>query len=850
MTFSFSCSTLRCWLRIGLCLLIATLPLSAQPATATEPRLLGPAVYGSTFVAAFHPGDPETFVTGTDVSGFYITRDGGKKWTVIRGDAAMAHAGPGSRGAWSAAFDPNHPDTLWLGGQLGLFKSTDGGHTASLSQPSMIGSIAVDPRDSRIVYAGNGAMKRLGKLPWSPGFLYKTTDGGQNWQHLNPGNLPAPKIKGRNWTHIAIDPNSPFIQGEGHQRLYAIDYDELWISEDAGATWASLASHAPGSEKQAKLLGDLVLAPGDNGETTLFATYRLLASNEGQTIIGGPYRSDDRGRTWTPIHDGLADDYPRLLDSQWVHSTIGWSPAAKKRLYWSTALNVYRSDDLGKTWRPLMKPSLDEDWLMGWSNDRLSPLWETGDKVTFPESREALRLWRNDSNFKKPFYGFVWAGNELAVSPVSADHLLCAGSAVRLTTDGGATWDEPMFEYGEAHKPNRFGKRPPMLYTHKVRSTGAQVIVANRIAFDPFDPKTLAIAYMDYGLFISRDNGNWWEWSWEGLKEPFSRLLTRNVIYDPAVAGRLYTVGGKYDGGGAYPHRSDDGGKTFTPLTLEPLLQQARELGVKAYCTDILLDPASPPDARTLYVTTTLGLYKSEDGGQQWRETSHGIHPALFGVGHTSEGYARLTLDPQNHQRLYFIHNGRIPARGSTAARGNNTPAFSGLYVTQNGGEEWKRLAADQIGPVASFSVAQSQPERLFAVAAAPGTGNTGVSTRADLWRSDDAGATWEKLATPSESLTGAYVHPKDANLVYLLTHTIKDPQKEPTALHRSRDGGKTWERVEMPGLVMGVTPFASNTIAFSPHDAERLYIISNCGVWEVRDPVPPGHAGSTNSLR
>lgn len=813
-----------------------TASLSLQGREAPKGRYIGPAVYGSVFAVDFHPNEKETFVVGTDMGMFFITRDTGKSWTVIEGDGTLGHAGPGSRGAWSAAFDPVNPDTLWLGGQLGLFKSVDGGRTASLKLLSMIGCIAVDPRDPNVIYAGNGAYMRANRRAWSPGLLYKTVDGGKNWQPLLAGVRDEKAAAGRNWTRIVIDSSSAFIEGEGHQRIYAIEHDVLWVSENAGRSWQSLAQYAPGIREGGGLISDLNLIPRENGQSTLVAAFRLYRPKKDgkytkEPYQGGPYRSEDHGKTWQPLTGDLVEKViPQQGASQWWHSTIGWSPASPNTLHWGTMHNTYRSDDFGQTWKQLMRPALDEEWFSGWGNDTMSPLWNPGDKLQEKSLVNNRRLYSQGTNFTKPFYGYVWAGNSIAVSPVDAGYVLHGGSAVRLTTDGGETWDEPLFEYGEPHKPGHFGDRPPMLYTHRVRSTGPQVIVPTRMAIDPFNAKNLAIGYMDFGLFLSRDGGTWWEWGWEGMQGTFAPMVTRAVVYDPAVEGRMYVVVGKYAPSGLYPYRSDDGGRTFTPIIIPPLLEASAKGDEKAlrHCLDIAVDFSTPPEARTLYVASTLGIYKSTDGGKQWKDISHNLPPSIFKVGGINDATTRLTFAPDDPKILYFTSNG--------TERLSSGSKEAGIYATHDGGETWKRLAKNEIGPVSSISISPKDPQLLYVVAAEPGTLNVGVSTPSYLWRSRDRGESWEKIAMEGTNLTGAFVHPVHSERVYLLTHTIKEPAREKTALLKTTDGGASWRKMEVQGLTLSLNPFYGNDIYFSPHNANHLFLLTFCGVWEFHD--------------
>ena len=96
------------------------------------------------------------------------------------------------------AIDPQSPKIIWVGtGESwtrnsvsigdGIYRSTDGGENwtnLGLKESERISKIIVDPKDSNVVYACVP-----GKL-WSDSAgrgLYKTTDGGKNWNLILKG---------------------------------------------------------------------------------------------------------------------------------------------------------------------------------------------------------------------------------------------------------------------------------------------------------------------------------------------------------------------------------------------------------------------------------------------------------------------------------------------------------------------------------------------------------------------------------------------------------------------------------------------------------------------------------------
>ncbi|MEL6209210.1 MAG: glycosyl hydrolase, partial [Pseudomonadota bacterium] len=155
-------------------------------------RSIGPAFSsGRISDIVIHPDNPRHWYVAVGSGGIYETVNGGTTWSAI-------FEGEASYSIGSITLDPSNPSTIWVGtGENvsgrhvgygdGVYRSLDGGQSwtnMGLKETEHIGMVRVDPRDSDTVYVAS-----QGPL-WSAGGergLYKTTDGGENWEKILGG---------------------------------------------------------------------------------------------------------------------------------------------------------------------------------------------------------------------------------------------------------------------------------------------------------------------------------------------------------------------------------------------------------------------------------------------------------------------------------------------------------------------------------------------------------------------------------------------------------------------------------------------------------------------------------------
>ena len=152
-------------------------------------RSIGPAAYsGRISDIAVNPDNTSEYYVGVASGGLWKTENHGTTFKPIFDSQSVFSIG-------CLALDPNNSNVLWVGtGENnsqrnlaygdGVYKSTDGGKSFTnmgLETSRQIGKIMIDPRNSNVVYVAAQGQA------WGPGGergLYKTTDGGKNWERI------------------------------------------------------------------------------------------------------------------------------------------------------------------------------------------------------------------------------------------------------------------------------------------------------------------------------------------------------------------------------------------------------------------------------------------------------------------------------------------------------------------------------------------------------------------------------------------------------------------------------------------------------------------------------------------
>jgi photosystem II stability/assembly factor-like uncharacterized protein len=250
---------------------------------------------------------------------------------------------PGEADVHAVTIHPDNPEVVYIGSTKGAYRSTNRGNSwERLRLPdgdADIWSVCLHPQDPRIIYAGA-----------SPPCVYRSEDGGDSWRKMADPGLPHDRVImafACRVMRLAVDPNSP-------DDVYAtLEANGMMRSRNRGETWEDITAdlirfcEEPkyrsriGSQTEVEgMLDGHALAVSAAAPGSVFLANRM-----------GLFRSDDRGEHWKDMEIGRFSPltYGRDIrvsphDAKVMYACL--SPAAR-----SSDGSIYRSDDVGQTWK-------------------------------------------------------------------------------------------------------------------------------------------------------------------------------------------------------------------------------------------------------------------------------------------------------------------------------------------------------------------------------------------------------------------------------------------------------------------------------------------------------------------
>ncbi len=289
------------------------------------------------------------------------------------------------------------------------------------------------------------------------------------------------------------------------------------------------------------------------------------------------------------------------------------------------------------------------------------------------------------------------------------------------------------------------------------------------------DPRLFYMGSTGGGVWRTTNSGN----SWQNISDGFFGGSIGAIAVAESDPNVIYVGGGEVTVRGNVSHgegvwKSTDAGKSWKNVGLKDSRHIPR---IRIH----------PRDENTIYVAALghlfgpnkqRGVFKSTDGGKNWKQV-------LF--VNENAGAVDLILDPNNPRIIYasFWRIRRTPYSLESGGKG------SGIWKSTDGGENWKDISKNDGFPkgiwgISGLAVSPKNSNRVWAIV---------ENKNGGVFRSDNAGKSWSlinserKLRQRAWYYSRIYADPKNEDQVYVVN----------VRFHRSKDGGKSYERISTP---------------------------------------------------
>jgi len=573
---------------------------TALPSNATSQ----PNGLGRVNCVTFHPTNANVIYAGSPSGGIWKTADGGVSWSVLTSSLP-------SLGVSAILLHPTTENLILIGTGdrdagdapgIGVYKSTDGGSTWSISSTGMgsktVGMLIRHPADPNIILAATS------------GGIYKSTDGGSTWA-----------LKSSNSSHykdIRFKPGTPSI-------VYASENGRFYRSTNTGDSWTQITSGVITGSR-------LVIGVSPNQPDWV---YLLQTSGP----FAGLLKSTNSGQSFsTQSMTPNIMDYSCLgtggSSQAWYDLCIAVDPGNADIIY-TGGINIWKSVNGGVSW------TINSHWVgAAWGETCAPSVHADIHSLDWSPVNGRLYTGNDGGVYYTIDGGVVWndISSTLAIAQVykigqSAtnqgltingyqDNGTSTNQSTSFTTVIGGDGMECIIDY--SNPSIRYGE---LYYGNIRRSTGSgySSIAGNGVNginesggwVTPYilhetNPATMFIGYKNVWRSTNVNTSNPGSVSWTKISSGWTSNCTV-LEQSPANVDIIYLVAS------GSLKRTDNANTTSPSWTSCTLPGGATPSDLEAH----------PTDQNTLYATTNYSIYKSIDKGTSWNNIS-GTLPSTY----------------------------------------------------------------------------------------------------------------------------------------------------------------------------------------------------------------------------
>jgi len=568
--------------------------------------------------------------------------------------------------------NPQNTSIVYLGAASGgIFKSTDNGNSYfpvfDDNENLSIGDIALAPSNPDVIYVGTGeANPGGGSMAYDGNGIYKSMDAGSTWEHLgleNIGSVGRVVVSSEN-TDIAYVAAMGYLFENNEER-------GVYKTTDGGLNWERklFLNDSTGAV-------DLAIHP--NHPDTIYAAMWQRVRRLEYYVYGGNscgiYRSYDGGENWEELETGLPtnDDVGRIgIGISQSDPNVLYAIYADKVGYFK---GLYKSEDGGNSWSQTNDGNLGDMYASyGWWFGRLKVDPNDAD-VVYAIGFDIYKTTNGGSSW---FYasGSVHVDqHEVAISPDNSSRVLLANDGgLYKSANAGSSWTQQMnLPITQFYTCAIDASQPQRLYG------GAQDNGTNRTLMggisdwasiyggdgfycliDPTD-NTYVYAEYQYGnLARSTNGGAYFSSATSGISSGDRKNWNSPVVMNPINSKSLYFGANRL-------YKSTNRAAYWNAISSD--LTNGASSGNQNFGT-ITTISVSAVDTNIIYVGTDDGnVWISEDNGGDWTKISEDL---------PTRWISRVVADPVNEEIAYvclsgFRQNDYMPHIYKTMDNGNS----------------------------------------------------------------------------------------------------------------------------------------------------------------------------------
>ncbi len=582
------------------------------------------------------PNSPSTFYSGAPSGGIWKSTDTGSTWAVLTDDlpqigvSGIAIDYNDSGIIYIATGDDDNTDTY----SVGVYKSTDGGTTWNQTglnpsnSPSSMNDIYIHPTNSSVLWVATNSG------------VYKTIDAGMSWENKLSGNIKD----------IKLNPNDPTI-------IYAVSSSVFYKSTDSGENFSAITDGLPSSS--GRLAIDVTPANSD--------IVVVLSATTGYGFQG-IYKSSDSGTSFTEVATLATVGDIFEVSQAWYDMALTVSDTNADEIF-TGVLNIWKSTDGGVTmmqvnnWYEPSSPSYShaDIHLLRFYNGELfagtdGGFYKSSDGGTnFTDLTAGMQIgqfyriavskqssanmvgglqdnggqafnnneWQNyygsdgmdtaiDPKNQGFYYGFIQYGGYLYFSNSSGasldSYIPIPEAEIDISNyDYGGNWVTPltMNSHGELYAGYSSLYKLCGGKFQAVSSSFGNNVNIDVLEIDDINPDNIYVA-INKNLYKSTDRGVTFT-SVEIFSTDITSIEVNNSNSDILYVSTSGTSNGKV-------MKSIDGGLTFTDIT-----------GSLPSLTKNIIKHQDLHSENPLYLGTSLGVYRYDDGLGDWEAFENGL---------------------------------------------------------------------------------------------------------------------------------------------------------------------------------------------------------------------------------